>query len=234
VAFVASLTGDHDGGAVLRWVDGEIETLLLSSDALPGTGGGTAPFNVGHRLTMDAQGRVSFRASVVGGSGVGGIFRLSTEGHEPIALEGQAAPGAAGSYDHLFVQPAMSADGRVAFAAVLSGGASGSAFFAGDGVHTRTVAASLDPLPGTGGGYLAQAQGPIGVSPNGRIGFEGIIFSGSANRGLFLATPPAPPAVPALPPFAAAALVLGLAGWGARLRRRVGRRSPSARPASCR
>jgi len=212
VAFRAGVIGGAADEGIFRVSGGALETLVLACDVLPGTGGGTADWLTFSRIDLDASGRVAFVADVVGGSVARGVFTIHGGVIQPVALEGEPAPGVPGaSFDFLRRNVAIDAVGRVAYVADLAGGGVGQGLFRGN----AAVALAGDPLPGTGGGSVGGISERPAIGAQGHVGFEARIFQGVGGRGLFRATPPAPP-VPASSAGLRVLLALLLAALGAR------------------
>lgn len=211
VAFAATVTGGSAQHGIFRASGGALEALVLQGDVLPGTGGGTADWLDFSRIDMNAAGTVAFVADVVGASVVRGVFTISAGVITPVALNGDVAPGSGGAvFDFLRRNVAIDEAGEVAYRSDLSGGSASQGLFRGG----TAVALLGEPLPGTGGGFVGTMSERPAMTASGATGFKTNVFQGVGGSGLFRGTPPVP-AVPGLSPWAAGALALLLASWGA-------------------
>jgi len=212
VAFAASVANGSVDHGLFKLSGGNVETLVLENDVLPGTGGGSADNLDFSRIGLNATGTVAFVADVLGGNVDRGIFAISAGVVAPVALEGDPAPGTTGAvFDFLRRHIALDDASKVAYRADLSGGTETQGLFRGD----QAVALIGEPLPGTGGGSVGVMSERPAMTGSGGTGFETAIFQGVGGRGLFRATP-STPAVPSLPASGAVALALLLAGCGSR------------------
>ena len=165
VAYFAGMTGGSGDFGIFRGDDdGETNTTIFAANQ-PAPGGGTfVDFGV---PIINGRGQVASLASLT--HGAGGLFRGDGKRAAAIALQGNPAPKG-GNYNGRFFGPQVMNDrGQVAFNAGLSGGASGSGIFRGDGVTTSTIALAGTTAPGTTGTF--STFGDMKIGENGTVAF---------------------------------------------------------------
>ena len=179
---------------------GVITPVALQGDPAPGTGGA---FSLFEGVSINNAGEIAFRgASTL----IDGIFLHSSGGIEPVALQGEQAPGTAGGLFGQFQPGALvNNQGDVVFRAGYGPGSTGSGIFVRDG-HTgelSPVVLTGQPAPDLPGQTIATiVGGTLAMNGNGQVLFVARL-SGLSFRN-YLATPdPIPDSVPAL------------SGWGA-------------------
>jgi hypothetical protein len=188
VAYYAGMTGGSGDFGIFRGDgddDGETNTTIFAANQ-PAPGGGTfVDFGV---PIINARGQVA----ALGLTDRQGLFRGDGKRAAVIALQGDPAPNG-GNYDGSFFGPQVMNDrGQVAFNAGLSGGASDTGIFRGDGVTTSTIALAGTTAPGTTG--IFSAFGDMKIGENGTVAFMATLalgvggVDGTNNMGIWSGT----------------------------------------------
>jgi hypothetical protein len=153
--------------------DGPLRIVVRSGTAAPG-GGQFDRFDLPDApaaVSVNAEGRVAFYASVLHAQAREGIFLAGTEGVKKVAAYGDSLPGG-GTLAGLGVQPLPSLNraGHVAFDAQIEGGhATEGIFLAGtDGL--QAIALAGDAAPGVPLGVLASFDAPV-LNDNDELAF---------------------------------------------------------------
>jgi hypothetical protein len=167
VAYFAGMTGGSGDFGIFRGDDdAETNTTIFAANQ-PAPGGGTF-VDFGHPV-INGRGQVATLASLKDGISQAGLFRGDGRSATAIALQGNPAPKG-GNYSGRFFGPQVMNDrGQVAFNAELSGGASGSGIFRGDGLTTSTIALAGTTAPGTTGTF--SSFGDMRIGANGTVAF---------------------------------------------------------------
>jgi hypothetical protein len=218
LAFTAATSSASDGIFFAPAAGGRIQTVAL--DGGPAPGGGTfslvgAPHVnppsfvisiLANFAEMNGESDVAFAAAIAGGSADSGYFRALHSGSsigalQPVALQGQAAPGG-GTFGTVPISLfsganfALGPDGALAFVSALrtaSGGRSEGMFVARPDGSLLKVAASGDSL------LEGETLASLLLSPKsaagdpGHFAFLANLMGGSAREAIFVtAIPPAP------------------------------------------
>jgi len=186
VAYFAGMTGGSGDFGIFRGDDdGETNTTIFAANQ-PAPGGGTF-VDFGDPV-INARGQVA----ALGLTDRQGLFRGDGKRAAVIALQGDPAPNG-GNYDGRFFGPRVMNDrGQVAFNAGLSGGASDTGIFRGDGVTTSTIALAGTTAPGTTGTF--SAFGDMKIGENGTVAFMATLalgvggVDGTNNMGIWSGT----------------------------------------------
>jgi hypothetical protein len=131
------------------------EAIALDGHAAPA--GGTYHRSVFSPLVLNDHGQLLFNIGLTGGTSTSGIFRADKVNTEPIALEGNPAPGTTGTFAG-FQNMKMLNDGRFAFLAQLTLGVGDVSVSNNMGIWAGTSSADLQLVAQTGdtvGGSLA-------------------------------------------------------------------------------
>jgi len=101
---------------------GRNDTVALSGQAAPGTGGGTFSISLGTPVLNDS-GQTAFSSVITGSTSTQGIFRSdSGSALTAIARAGQSAPGSGGGTFGGLGAAVLNASGQMAFFSTISGG----------------------------------------------------------------------------------------------------------------
>ncbi len=186
VAYFAGMTGGSGDFGIFRGDDGETNTTIFAANQ-PAPGGGTF-VDFGHPH-INGRGQVAAVASLTDRSG---LFRGDGKRAVAIALQDNPAPKG-GNYSGSFFGPQVMNDrGQVAFNAELSGGASRSGIFRGDGLTTSTIALAGTTAPGTNGTF--SSFGDMRIGANGTVAFIATLapgvggVDGTNNMGIWSGT----------------------------------------------
>jgi len=153
----------------------ETETIALTGDSAPGTGGGTFWLYFSNPA-LNASGQAAFQATLTGTTDGSfyGIFRGDGSTTTAIARDKWSAPGAGGGrFEGFLSDPALNASGQVAFQPWLTGTTDGSSegIFRSDGSTTTAIARETWAAPGTGGGTFANSSFPA-FNASGQAAFQ--------------------------------------------------------------
>ena len=170
------------------FVDQHLSTQLvyaaLSEQTAPDTGGGTYIHVLG--VSMNDARTVGWRSAITGGSATEGIFSSVAGYFTPqyLALTGQAAPTAGGTFSGFPDGPRLSGH-EAAFTANVSGGSATNGVFAVTLVSRlkRAVALQGTAAPNTGGSY-ATLYAPA-INAGGDVVFESTVTGGTSAGGIF-------------------------------------------------
>ena len=146
-------------------------------------------------LSLNQAGQVAFRANLVGGVAMWGLFRGDGATITPLAVEFQGVPGGNGVFS-MFNGLTLNDAGQVAFGAMLTGTASpgfdDECVYRADGVTIDEIARKGDPAPDGNGvfGMLSVVDVPR-INGGGQVAFvadlTGTANPGVDNRGIYLA-----------------------------------------------
>ena len=191
VAFFAGTTGGSADFGIYR-ADGEnIATIFAANQPAPG--GGTF-VDFGEPL-INKHGQVLALASLDNGAGPFGLILGDGTDALAIALSGHAAPKGgiyATGVAIQFFGSVLNDRGEAAFGAFLTGGASGSGVFRGDGTTTIPIALQGTPAAGTTGTFASFGQ--IKIGNDGQVVFIATLTPGvggvdlSNNMGIWAGT----------------------------------------------
>jgi hypothetical protein len=161
--------------------------IALEGEVAPGTGGGT--FDIfSPRPVINDLGHVAFGAFLSGGTASRGVFLDAGNGLVAVALIGDVAPGTGGGTFTSVGDPALNAEGDLAFSAgVLGGtGGGGGALFFHSGGLLSVIATTQQMAPGTSGFYAA--FGPnVSMNDSGEVAFHGNVSgAGNVSSGIFV------------------------------------------------
>ena len=191
VTFFAGTTGGSSDFGIYRGDGQNINAIFAANQPAPG--GGTF-IDFGEPVT-NKHGQVMALASLGNASGPFGLIVGDETNARAIALSGQAAPKGGIYATNVAVQffgGALNDRGEVAFAAFLSGGASRSGIFRGDGVTTTPIALEGTAAPGTTGTFAS--FGNIRIANDGQVAFIATLTTGvggvdlSNNFGIWIGT----------------------------------------------
>jgi hypothetical protein len=193
VAFIAAMTAGSADFGIFRGEGAELTPIFVANQLAPG-GATFADFG---NVAINRHGQVAALASLTNGASGDGLFVGDGQDAVAIALEGQLAPKG-GSYRDVrglgtFRAPFRFNDrGEVAFDARLTGGASTSGVFRGNGARTTTIALAGTAAPGTAGTFDSFDDIALGI--DGRVAFIGTLTLGvggvnaSNNKGIWIGT----------------------------------------------
>ena len=192
VAFFAGMSGGFADFGIYRGDGENITTIFAANQPAPG-GGRFVDFG---EPAINKHGDVLALALLENGPGPTGLFLGDGNDVVAIALAGQAAPKG-GSYTtggaFQFFGPLILNDrGEAAFEVFLTGGASRSGIFRGDGVTTITIALEGTAAAGTTGTF--ESFGDMKMGKDGRVAFIGTLKQGvggvdaSNNIGIWVGT----------------------------------------------
>ena len=191
VTFFAGTTGGSSDFGIYRGDGQNINAIFAANQPAPG--GGTF-IDFGEPVT-NKHGQVMALASLDNASGPFGLIVGDETNARAIVLSGQAAPKGgiyAANVAVQFFGGALNDRGEVAFAAFLSGGASRSGVFRGDGVTTTPIALEGTGAPGTTGTFAS--FGNIKIANDGQVAFIATLTTGvggvdlSNNFGIWIGT----------------------------------------------
>jgi hypothetical protein len=187
VAFFAGMTGGSaDFGIFLG--DGENTTTVFAVNQTAPGGGTFVDFS---SPVINKRGQVLALALLDNGAGPYGLFLDDGEDAVAIALSGQAAPKG-GSYNIFFGPLILNDRGQAAFEVFLTGGASRSGIFRGDGATTTPIALEGTAAAGTTGTFAS--FGDMKMAKDGRVAFIGTLTLGvggvdaTNNMGIWVGT----------------------------------------------
>lgn len=188
--FAGTTNGSADFG-IYRGDGKNISTIFAANQPAPGGG---AFVDFGEPVTNN-HGQVMALASLDNGAGPFGLILGDGTDAVAIALSGHAAPKG-GTYATgvaiQFFGSVLNDRGQAAFAAFLTGGASGSGIFRGDGTTTIPIALEGTVAPGANGIFASFAD--IKIANNGQVAFIATLTSGvggvdaSNNMGIWVGT----------------------------------------------
>ncbi len=184
VVFRASVENAAVGSGVFLHAEASHSAVALEGDPAPGSGAGT--YSGFGNPSINGSGDVAFLATVTGGTVTRGIFVDAGGTQTAIALTGDAAPGAGGTYSS-FGDPSINGSGETAFFAVVSGGSASAGMFIDSGGSQTAVALVGDLAPGAGGGTYA-GFGDHSLNASGDLAFFASISGGTVSSGIFLAS----------------------------------------------
>jgi hypothetical protein len=167
VAFVTNLTGGSAQAGVFLGTPGALQAVALQGAAAP-SGGTYAAFNP---PVLGGAGQVAFRADLIGGSSVSGLFVGTPGAVQTAALQGAPAPGG-GTYA-TFTPPQLNTPGQIAFLAAL----------AGAGVDATNDLGLYAGSPGTLAKVVRKGD-PVDVDPGPGVDLRtvaGIAYRGDSN-----------------------------------------------------
>jgi len=185
VAFFAGTTGPADFG-IYRG-DGATTTAIFAANQSAPGGGTFVDFS---DPLINKRGQVLAQA-ILDGPSAAGLFLGDGSDAIAIALSGAAAP-AGGSYGIFSGPLSLNDRGESAFAVFLTGGASRSGIFRGDGTTTTTIALQGTAAPGTTGTFDTFRDMKLGK--DGTVAFIGTLTLGvggvdfSNNIGIWVGT----------------------------------------------
>jgi hypothetical protein len=187
-AYAAILTGSVDG--LFLDTAGTDSVLVAEGNAAPTPPGGTlaaAVSSIGV-FGINTAGDVAFRSNVSGGTSSQAVFTRSALG--VMAMRAGAGTSVFGGPETFvsFGYPTLNDAGTVAFEAVTSGGPASPGLFARTLGSTLALARAGDPAPNTGGGTLVDFLYPA-INASGSVAFLSNVTGGSADGGLFVASP---------------------------------------------
>jgi hypothetical protein len=173
--FFAGTTGGSADFGIYRGDGTNIATIFAANQPAPG--GGTF-VDFGEPVT-NKRGQILSLASLDNGAGPFGLILGDGTDAVAIALSGHAAPKGgiyAANVALQFFGAVLNDRGQAAFAAFLTGGASRSGIFRGDGTTTTPIALEGTAAPGTTGTFASFANMKIGN--DGQVAFIGILTPG--------------------------------------------------------
>ncbi|HEX5085705.1 MAG TPA: choice-of-anchor tandem repeat NxxGxxAF-containing protein [Blastocatellia bacterium] len=191
VAFVAEMTGGSADFGLFRGEGGDLTPVFVANQIAPG---GATIEDFGNPV-INRRGQVAVIGLLTNSASREGLFVGDGTDSVAIALGGQPAPKG-GSYGDssgrfTFQGPIRLNDRReVAFGARLTGGASLSGVFRGDGARTTTIALAGTTAPGTTGTF--ESFGDIKLLNDGRVAFIATLAVGlggvdsSNNMGIWV------------------------------------------------
>jgi hypothetical protein len=191
VAFFAGTTGGASDFGIYRGDGQNITTIFAANQPAPG--GGTF-IDFGEPVT-NKHGDVMVLASLDNAAGPFGLIVGDETNARAIALSGLAAPKGgiyATNVQIQFFGAVLNDRGQAAFAAFLSGGASRSGIFRGDGVTTTPIALEGTVAPGTTGTFAS--FGNLKMGNDGQVVFIATLTTGvggvdsSNNMGIWMGT----------------------------------------------
>ena len=191
VAFFAGTTGGSADFGIYRGDGENITTIFAANQTAPG--GGTF-VDFGEPVT-NKQGQILALASLDNGAGPFGLILGDGTDAIAIALSGHAAPKGgiySTSVQIQFFGSALNDRGEAAFGAFLTGGASRSGIFRGDGVTTTPIALEGTVAAGTTGTFAS--FGDIKIANDGQVAFIATLTLGvggvdlSNNIGIWVGT----------------------------------------------
>jgi len=191
IAFFAGTTGGSADFGIYRGDGENIATIFAANQTAPG-GGTFVDFG---EPVINKHGQVLALASIDNGAGPFGL--ILGDGTDPvaIALSGQAAPEGgiyATGVAIQFFGSVLNDRGQAAFGAFLTGGASHSGIFRGDGVTTIPIALQGTVAAGTTGTFAS--FGDIKLGNDGQVAFIATLTPGvggvdlSNNIGIWAGT----------------------------------------------
>ena len=182
VAFFAGMTGGSADFGIYSG-DGETTTTVFAANQTAPAGGTFVDFS---DPVVNKHGQVLAFALLDNGAGPSGLFLDDGGDAVAIALSGQAAPkglsycrpGDIGCPNaaQFFGPEILNDRGRAAFGAFLTGGASRSGIFRGDGATTTPIALEGTAAAGTTGTFAS--FGDMKMGKDGRVAFIGTLTLG--------------------------------------------------------
>jgi len=191
VTFFAGTIGGSSDFGIYRGDGESITTIFAANQTAPG-GGTFVDFG---EPVINGHGQVLDLASLENAAGPFGLIRSDGTDAVAIALSGQAAPKGgiyATNINIQFFGSALNDRGQAAFAAFLTGGASRSGIFRGDGATTTPIALEGTAAAGTTGTFAS--FGDIKIGNDGRVAFIATLTPGvggvdlSNNIGIWVGT----------------------------------------------
>ena len=180
-AFFAGTTGGSADFGIYRGDGDNIITIFAANQSAPG--GGTF-VDFGEPVT-NRHGQVLSLASIDGGAGPFGLILNDGTEAVAIALSGHAAPKG-GIYaigvNIQFFGSVLNERGQAAFGAFLTGGASRSGIFRGDGTTTTPIALEGTAAAGTTGTFASFAD--IKMGNDGQVAFIATLTPGAGGVDL--------------------------------------------------
>jgi hypothetical protein len=179
--FFAGTTGGSADFGIYRGDGENIATILAANQTAPG--GGTY-VDFGEPIT-NKHGQVLVLASIDNGAGPFGLMLVDGTDAVPIALSGHAAPKGgiyATGVSIQFFESVLNDRGEAAFGAFLTGGASRSGIFRGDGTTTTPIALEGTAAAGTTGTFAS--FGDFKIGNDGRVAFIATLTPGVGGVGL--------------------------------------------------
>jgi hypothetical protein len=180
VAFVAAVAGGRAVEGVFTWSAGRVRAIATTGSPAPGMP--TSVLAGVDTPGINARGDVVFLATIRRGrESIEAILASSGGVLRKVVAQGDPAP--AGGAFAAFGPPALNADGRVAFAAVVEGKAvPGGIFVAkGDRVEMVVGAGEESPL----GGIFAKFSERVGLNDQGVIAFHGMLKFAPVEAAIF-------------------------------------------------
>ena len=175
VAFFAGTTGGSSDFGIYRGDGENTATIFAANQTAPG-GGTFVDFG---EPVINRHGQVLALASLDNGAGPFGLILGDGLDTVAIALSGHAAPKG-GTYATgvalQFLGSVLNDRGQVAFAAFLTGGASHSGIFRGDGITTTPIALEGTAAAGTTGTFAS--FGDIEIGNDGQVAFIATLTPG--------------------------------------------------------
>jgi hypothetical protein len=180
VAFVAAVAGGRAVEGVFTWSAGRLRAIATTGTPAPGmptsvVAGVDAP-------GINARGDVVFLATIRRGRETTEAILASTGGVlRKVVAQGDPAP--AGGAFAAFGPPALGADGRVAFAAVVEGKAVPGGIFVAKGDRVEMVVGAGEESPV--GGIFAKFSERVGLNDQGAIAFHGMLKFAPVEAAIF-------------------------------------------------
>lgn len=187
VAFAAVVEGKAVPGGLFVARGERIQMVVGAGEETP-LGGIFAKFS--ERLALNDAGLIAFHGMLKFAPVAAAIFAVEGGPVRTVSRLGDPAPGG-GTIGHFGLWPAVSAQGAVAFAASIEGGASPMAILVTDGPGLAQVVAVGDTLPGGERITTLTLYPVVSVSPHGHVTFAvAPTATGEGPEGLFAAAPP--------------------------------------------
>jgi hypothetical protein len=186
VAFGAAVEGKAVPGGIFAARAGQLRMLLGAGDETP-VGGIFAKFS--ERLGLDDRGAIAFHGLLKAAPVAAAIFVIEEQRPRVVARLGDPAPGG-GTFSNFGLWPAMSAGGRIGFAASVDGGPSPVVVVRAGPDGLQRVVGVGDALP-NGARIASFTLLPVvSVGPGGAISFAvAPTATGGGSEGLFVAAP---------------------------------------------
>jgi hypothetical protein len=183
VAFFAGLVRSKAEEGLFIAVGDRIGKLAAVGDAIP-SGEHIADFTDHPGLSLNDAGAVAFAAALAGGRATGGVFVVTNEKIEAMALSGAAAPDIPGGILTSFEGPVLDDSGNVAFlASVRRGRESSDAILLYRDGELRKLIAAGDAAPGGG---IFSGLGAPAINNHGVVAFPAIVEQGPILGGLYV------------------------------------------------